>query len=95
MGRQNGSFDETTRKSNFSVSLNPELVDWLKSEARVINLSGWINEQMREYKLKLTRNKVCPCGVSGTNKAWSAWRGICPNCKHDHATEDKRTVEMI
>jgi len=86
---------ESERKRTFSLTLNPELVEWMRQDAHISNFSAWVNEMMRDYKLRLTRNKVCPCGVSMGRAGWARHQGICPVCHHDHATEDKRKIEVL
>lgn len=81
---------ESAKKTRVSLTLNPDLVTWLRESAKVLNLSAWVNEQMRDYKLKLTYISRCPCGVESGRKGWAKWRGICPNCGKDHTKDDLR-----
>lgn len=82
---------ESTRKSNYSLSLNPDLVQWLRSDAggKIENLSGWVNNQLRDEKLKHNLY-TCPCATTASLEAWKKWELICPKCKKDHNKKDER-----
>lgn len=82
--------EESIRKRTFGLTLNPELVEEMRSELKIDNLSGWVNEQMRKAILD---NKIifeCACGVTAGISAWEKWLFVCPTCKLDHAKLDRR-----
>lgn len=82
--------DESMRKKNFSLTLNPELVLELQNDCGIQNLSGWVNEQMRQHVLDRKIIFKCTCGCTASIGTWQKWLLICPMCKTDHARLDRR-----
>lgn len=78
---------ENERKTTYGLSLNPFLVDWLRTEGHVDNLSGWVNEKMREeYIFSQTKPDVwqCECGTEAISSTWGKWTLKCPQCKKQY-----------
>jgi len=83
-------YDEGQEKRTFSLTINPALVEELKTECHIDNLSGWVNERIREHILN---NKVvleCVCGYCTNPHNWNRLLGVCPTCKADHIKLDRR-----
>jgi len=82
---------ESVRKRTYGLTLNPELAEEMRTELKIDNLSGWVNEQMRKAILD---NKIvfeCNCGLVAGISAWEKWLLVCPTCQLDHARLDRRT----
>lgn len=71
---------ESAKKRSYHLTLNPELVDKLLNDYAVDNLSGWINDQIRERTC--LGDLQCPhCkDLSASIAAWRKWEHICPKC---------------
>jgi hypothetical protein len=82
--------DEGEPKQRYSVTLNQDLVERLTLECKIDNLSGWLNERVREAVLNNSVVLKCGCGCTASPHLWQRWLLICPTCKADHAKLDRR-----
>ena len=79
-------------KCRVQISIDADLYEWLRDAqgGAVTNFSQWVENDMRQEKLKKAPLKQCPCGVCANGFNWVKWGLKCPECNHDHSQIDKR-----
>lgn len=82
--------EEGDRKTAINITVNGELLARLKDECKVENISGWVNERIREAVLNNSVILKCACGCAASPHVWQRWLGICPTCRADHMKLDRR-----
>jgi len=82
--------DEGEAKRTYGLTLNPSLVEQLQNEQGIGNLSGWVNEQIREAVLNHRVILECNCGAASGPHKWIQWNLVCPTCTWDHKILDRR-----
>ena len=85
-------------KFRTQISVDFDLYSWLKDSKGgcVNNFSAWIENIMRQEKLRKSPLKQCKCGVVANGYNWVKWGLQCPQCKLEHTQVDQRKeiVEM-
>lgn len=85
-----------SKKANFTMSINPEVVDEFRERSGVQNLSGWVEDCMLKFNLSRRALLRCPtCDVEARIEVWAGWKLRCPACHVQHnSTTDLRPVEQ-
>lgn len=72
------------KKQTYQVTLNPENVRILREQRGVDNLSGWLNDKVREEVYTRFVWGCKSCDAAASPNVWHKWKNICPNCKAVH-----------
>ena len=69
------------RKIVVSITIDRELAQELKEECHVSNLSGWLNEKIREEVVGKRSALECPnCHAIMGYAGWRTRKYACPQC---------------
>lgn len=89
--------ERTFPKMKISLSIDSDLIDMVKHDLRITNLSSHVEDLLRsDARLRLKKEILeCRCGVAGSALFWAKMGCKCPHCHQDHnITDNRRTVEL-
>ena len=81
------------KKIRISITINPDILEELKNDSGVINLSAWIENKMvgENLRNKTSLAYLCTCGYLTSAYKWNKELfKVCPWCNKDHKIEDRR-----
>jgi len=89
-----------SKKVNYNMSINPDIVDEFRARSGVGNLSGWVEDCMLKFNLSRRELLRCTaCDVEARIEVWAGWKLRCPVChvQHENSTslipvEQKKVV---
>lgn len=95
MGRK---LEESAYKRHYTLTLNPDLVDFIRKQRGVDNLSAFVNEKLRQEKMGSTtvHNELfkCPaCEFTASPDVWLSKEFKCVGCGKHYENGD--TLERV
>jgi len=77
------------RKRPYNLTLNVEIVEWVKKTEGIKNLSAFVDDYFRRFYVNSRARAKCKCGFVQPASAWREDAFKCPHCGHDHTISNQ------